>query len=102
MGNLSQAVVSQSQYSIAHADMADWVTIAAYLFAAILSARAARQSGLSRKPRERTFWQVTAVLLVLFGINELLDFEMLITPVGRAYANVHGWYEVRDAVLYLV
>ena len=80
------------QSSIAHADAADWVTVAAYLFASLLSARAARHEGTEPVAREVAFWRGTAVLLVLLGINELLDLQMLLTSVGRAYAKANGWY----------
>lgn len=80
------------QSSIAKADMADWVTVAAYLLAAWLCARAARHARLGRDRRDRRFWHVTAALLVLLGINELLDLQMLLTSLGRAHAIANGWY----------
>jgi hypothetical protein len=91
-------VIADWEASIAGADMADWITVAAYLFAAVLSVRAARHARLRREQRESLFWRFVAVLLVLLGINELLDLQALLTLVGRAHAKATGWYEGRRQV----
>jgi hypothetical protein len=85
-------MISEWRSSIGRADMADWVTVAAYLLAALLSVRAARQAWLRREPRDRTFWRIAAALLVFLGINELLDLQTLLTSIGRAHAKANGWY----------
>ena len=87
--------------SIDHADMADWVTVAAYMLAALLSAIAARYAWLRRETRETLFWRSTAVLLVLLGINELLDLQTLLTEIGRGNAEAYGWYGVHRKVQYV-
>ncbi len=94
-------MISAWQTSIATADMADWVTVAAYLGAAVLSARAADHAGLRAERKETTFWRITTVLLVLLGINELLDLQALLTSAGRAHAKANGWYDHRRTVQYL-
>src|SRR5690554_2633422 len=94
-------VISEWQSAVAGADLADWATVAAYLFAALLSAQTARQAWLRRQTRDRVFWQICAVLLVLLGINELMDMQMLLTSVGRAYAKADGWYGDHRRVQYL-
>jgi hypothetical protein len=93
-------VISDWQSSIALADAADWVTVAAYLLASLLSARAGRLEVPESDAREVVFWRATAVLLVLLGINELLDLQMLLTSVGRAYAKANGWYGHHREVQY--
>ena len=93
-------MISDWQSSIAHADAADWVTVAAYLLASLLSARAARLEVPESGAREVVFWRATAVLLVLLGINELLDLQMLLTSLGRAYAKANGWYGHHRKVQY--
>ena len=80
------------QSSIADADMADWVTVAAYLLAAMLSARAARHAGIGCQADDRLFWRATALVLVLLAVNELLDLQALLTALGRAHAKANGWY----------
>lgn len=89
------------QASIARADMADWVTVAAYLLAAILCARAARHAWHQRNSRERMFWRLTAVVLLFLGINELLDLQTLLTMIGRAHAKASGWYPDHRKIQYI-
>lgn len=93
-------MITQWQSSIAEADMADWVTVAAYLLAAVLALKAARLSRIRREVRERLFWQITGVLLVFLGINELLDLQTLLTSAGREYAKANGWYGQHRPVQY--
>lgn len=81
--------------------MADWVTVAAYLVAALLSVRAARQAALRREASERSFWRISTMLLVLLGINELLDLQTLLTAVARANAEANGWYGYHRQVQYM-
>lgn len=81
--------------SLADASASDWITVAAYLLAAVIAWRAARAAGHVGQGRERLFWLVTTVLLVFLGINELFDFQMVVTAVGKALAVEQGWYEDR-------
>jgi hypothetical protein len=94
-------VISEWQSSIAKADMADWITVAAYLVAALMSARAAGHAGLRRLARDTMFWRITAVLLALLAINELMDLQNHLTSAARAYARADGWYEERRRVQYV-
>lgn len=89
------------QASIAHADMADWVTVAAYLLGAGLSARASRHARLQRLSHETWFWRLTAALLLFLAINELLDLQTLLTIIGRAHAKAHGWYPQHRRIQYI-
>ena len=93
-------MISGWQTSIESADLADWVTVAAYLLTAVLSARAAIRAGHLDKTRERTFWLITTLTLVLLGINEFLDLQTFLTSFGRAHARANNWYERRRAVQY--
>lgn len=92
------SVLSPYLSSIAHADLADWTTVAGYLLAALVSARAAGHARALGKANDRSFWRNIAVLLVLFAINELLDLQTLLTLLGRAHAKANGWYERRRMV----
>lgn len=93
-------MISKWRASIEEADLADWVTVATYLLAAILCAQAARRAAQLGAVRERTFWLITALALVLLGINELLDLQTLLTMAARSHARAHDWYEHRRAVQY--
>lgn len=86
--------------SVAAADLADWVTVLAYLVSAVAAARAAFSARGTQRQGERLFWQLTAGLMVLLGVNELLDLQTLLSTVGRDYARANGWYEHRRQVQY--
>ena len=84
--------------SLADADFADWITVAAYLGTACLVGRAALHAASPSSGSERRFWRITSVLLVFLAINELLDLQTLLTLVGRAHAKAYGWYGARRPV----
>ena len=83
------------QASVVDADIADWVTVAAYLVAAVLAYRAAVSARSRSERRERWFWIASTALLVFLAFNELLDLQTLITTLGKQHAKAHGWYEDR-------
>lgn len=89
------------QVSITYADAADWITVAAYVLAAILCTRAVGYGRLRQKPREGMFWKLSAMLLLFLGINELLDLQTLLTMLGRAHAKAHGWYPEHRRIQYI-
>lgn len=89
------------QSAVAAADLADWITVAAYLFAAFTSNRASQIAWMRRKDSDKFFWQITAALLIFLGINELLDLQALLTSLGRAHAKAYGWYGEHRKVQYL-
>lgn len=94
-------MISDWQSTITRPDLADWVTVAAYLVAAYLSALAAGHAGLKGLEPDRRFWRIASVLLILLAINELLDLQTLLTTVGRTHAKMNGWYEARRGVQYI-
>lgn len=81
--------------SISHADFADWITVFAYLVAAVMAVRAAATARLRHNARERGFWLLVAALMAFFSVNELFDFQTVLTAVGKAWAQAGGWYEDR-------
>lgn len=86
---------------IAHADAADLATVMSYLFAAALAARAAARTWLNRERSLQCFWRAVAIVMVLLGVNELLDLQTLLTACGRDHAKAAGWYEQRRTVQYV-
>ncbi|WP_133364737.1 hypothetical protein [Qipengyuania sediminis] len=92
MNAIAAAFADQDWHaSIARADLADWITVAAYALGAILALRAAATA----RSRERLFWRFTAALMAFFSVNELFDFQTIVTIVGRSWAVEQGWYEDR-------
>lgn len=71
-----------------------WVIVALY-FAAAAAAFWASRSG---RRRDRRFWEGTAVLLALLGLNKELDLQTLLTDTARKLAHFEGWYEYRRLV----
>lgn len=75
-----------------------WVTVVAYLLAAVACAWAAwrepRPGGLP-KSRPSGFWLMLSVAMVLLGINKQLDVQTLFTLIGRRVLEANGLYQER-------
>lgn len=78
--------------------MSDWVTVAGYSIAVVLSAFASRKAEQRRQDRERSLWRITAIVMMALAINEPLDLQSLVTIAGRANAHENGWYADRRIV----
>jgi hypothetical protein len=75
-----------------------WVTVVAYLVAALCCFRAAWRevrTDNERPIRPATFWLVLCGLLVALGINKQLDLQSLLTQIGRDVFRAHGIYNQR-------
>jgi len=105
-----------------------WLTVVAYLCAAVLCLRvygviggpqrrglaghmtalatvilalvASRQRilRLSAQARARALWFSLGVALLFLGINKQLDLQTALTEFGRIMAKSEGWYQVRRGV----
>jgi hypothetical protein len=75
--------------------LAGWITFIAYFVAAAvtLSVFIQKNDGASRR-----FWFWLMLFLLFLGINKQLDFQTLLTDVGRAMARNEGWYRERRNV----
>jgi len=71
-----------------------WVTVLAYLVAALLCLACARRDG----PGPRRYWGALGVLLLMLAVNKQLDLQSLLTQVGRDMALAQGWYGQRQRV----
>lgn len=94
-------MIREWQSSIANPDMADWITVAAYMLAALVAAKASSSASIRRERRDAIFWRSAAALLFFLGINELLDLQTLLTIAGRAHAKANGWYAEHRHIQYL-
>ncbi len=77
-----------------------WVTVAAYLVAALGCGLAAWREPMpdgTRRPRSRPsrFWLVLAALMLALGINKQLDLQSLVTQIGRDVVRALGLYSER-------
>lgn len=68
--------------------------MAAYVTTAVLCVlcSAREESG----DRRRIFWQFSAGVLIVLGINKQLDLQSLLTQLGRDLALAQGWYAHRQ------
>lgn len=78
-----------------------WLTVAAYLVAAVFSFQRARNEFAAIPPQTgdlKFFWLTVAGLLFLLAINKQMDFQSLLTAGGRCVAQAQGWYGMRRSV----
>jgi hypothetical protein len=85
-----------------------WLTVAAYVIAASLAARAfatarraevrfsASEPSVARDQRSmKHLWLLIAITMVLLGLNKQLDLQTLLIQEVRDRAYKHGWYNDR-------
>ena len=72
-----------------------WITVAAYLAAAVLALRAGRGEAAARV---RLFWFALGAGLLLLAVNKQLDLQSALTAAGRCAAKAGGWYDHRAGV----
>ncbi len=95
---LAEVVEERWQPGIGDPTVIGWVTVAAYLVAALGCVRAAcREPRVDkRRPnRPATFWVVLCALMVALGINKQLDLQTLVTQIGRDLVRAWGLYSQR-------
>ena len=78
-----------------------WLTVIAYLATFLLSVACAKK--LSYRESESAavqskLWWLIALAMLLLGINKQLDFQTLLTEIGKVLAKRQGWYEQRRIV----
>lgn len=75
-----------------------WVTVAAYLVAAVLCALTARRVADDGGDDERALWWMAGAALLALGINKQLDLQVALIEGGRELALTYGWYGARRMV----
>ncbi len=71
-----------------------WVTVFAYIVAALVSALVLKLGAGNR----RAFWYLITLALVLLAVNKQLDLQSAMTAIGRCMAKIQGWNEDRRVV----
>ncbi len=79
---------------------AGWLTVAAYLAAAVLCFRRGSRTGDAAGDarlfgRERRLWALLGFALLFLGINKQLDLQTAMTEALRMLAVSGGWYRNR-------
>ena len=70
-----------------------WLTVLCYFIASMFCFGAA-----GRDPGAARLWRALGLLLVILGLNKQLDFQTLLTQIGRDFARVGDWYDQRREV----
>ena len=95
---LAEVVEGRWRPGIGDPTVIGWVTVAAYLVAALGCFRAALReprTANSRRARPATFWLVLCGLLGALAINKQLDLQTLVTQIGRDFVRSWGMYGQR-------
>ena len=77
-------------------NVAGWLTVAAYVVAALFALVLAAKR--DRPGLERAFWAVAGAGLLFLAVNKQLDLQSFLTAVGRCTAQLQGWYDMRRTV----
>ena len=73
-----------------------WITVAAYVAAAVL---AWRNVGAARRTAvPASFWIALTALMVVLGLNKQLDLQTWLSEAGRDLAIEQGWWAERRSV----
>jgi hypothetical protein len=82
-----------SQWASHDAGALPWLAVALYLVAACLCLWRCRGTA----GRERWFWLLAGLAMLLLGLNKQLDLQTQLTALGRQLARDGGWYGQRRA-----
>ena len=95
----SEGWIGQWSPGIGDPTVAGWVTVAAYVAAAVACwcARntARKECARGADHTSSRFWAAASIGLAALGVNKQLDLQTAITELGRLLARAQGWYEHR-------
>jgi hypothetical protein len=88
------------QIGIGDPGVMGWLTVALYAATGGLALRVAARGGFAGRTagRERLFWYMLGLIMLLLAVNKQLDLQTLLTAIARCMAQIQGWYETRRAV----
>jgi hypothetical protein len=89
------AIVFAQHLDNGHLTPLGWAVAVVYVLGALCCARAGRvtqQDGRRCSDKQQPWWVMTAVLLLL-GINKLLNLQTTLINLGRATAWTEGWHQ---------
>lgn len=81
------------QLGVSDPSILSWLVVILYLFVAIISYQCIKLSRKVNKPI--IFWVIITLMLIFLGLNKQLDFQTLITQIGRDIAKSHNLYQGR-------
>ena len=89
------SVTAQPFFSARDAGNLPWVIVGAYALAATLAVFSALAAPASR---ERRFWWLAALMLLVLCLNKQLDLHTYLTNFFRQIARSQGWYRQRRPI----
>ncbi len=91
---LLACVGDQWSPTIGDPSLAGWAIVVAYVFCAVLGCITALRV---QDGRERFFWGMLTLTMLVLGINKELDLQTLFTATGRCFSQLQDWYDQRRA-----
>lgn len=98
---MNQGLIGTWSPGIGDPSFGGWLTVALYAAAAWATWRVLRDWDMLPPVvarREKWFWHMLFLGLVMLGINKQLDLQSALTEIGRMLADQQGWYENRRQV----
>jgi hypothetical protein len=88
------------QIGIGDPSLMGWLTVALYLAVGGLALRVVGRGEFPARSvtRERLFWRLLGMIMLLLALNKQLDLQSLLTAAGRCMAQIQGWYNTRRVV----
>ena len=77
-----------------------WLTVALYAATCGLALHIAARGVFAGRTagRERLFWYMLGLIMLLLAVNKQLDLQTLLTAIARCMAQIQGWYDTRRSV----
>jgi hypothetical protein len=90
------------QFGIGDPTFIGWFTVIAYFFTVLLVFKIYFYAGNifanEFVKKQKRFWLILGLVMLLLGINKQLDLHTLLTAIGKYYAHQEGWYQYRREV----
>lgn len=95
------------QFSIGDPTLIGWLTVIGYFSAVFFAFKIFFYAGNifddEFVKKQKSFWLILGLVMLLLGINKQLDLHTLLTAIGKYYAQQDGWYEHRREIqLYVI
>ena len=98
--NLFECVFSRWYPGINDPFLTSWIMVVVYLLVAACAFVVAKRAVFPdfTRNRERVFWGLITVVMIVMAINKQLDLQSLLPATGRCLSEAQGWFEHRRLV----
>ncbi len=94
------------QFGIGDPTLIGWLSILGYFFTVLLAFKIYFYAGNifanEFVKKQKSFWLILGLVMLLLGINKQLDLHTLLTAIGKYYAHQEGWYQQRREIQFYV